>query len=72
MACCVDAQKQVMDCYKNNGQRSLNCSKEVESFVRCVAAFRSVSVLLSCVIEARKHVVEFALICFEEEIDSCY
>ncbi|VDM16539.1 unnamed protein product [Hydatigera taeniaeformis] len=39
--CCVDAQKQVMDCYRSNGQRSLNCSKEVESFVRCVAAFRS-------------------------------
>ncbi|CDS39948.1 coiled coil helix coiled coil helix [Echinococcus multilocularis] len=41
VACCVDAQKQVVDCYKTNGQRSLNCSKEVESFVRCVAAFRS-------------------------------
>ncbi|VDK42720.1 unnamed protein product [Taenia asiatica] len=41
VACCVDAQKQVVDCYKSNGQRSLNCSKEVESFVRCVAAFRS-------------------------------
>ncbi|KAL5111606.1 MICOS complex subunit MIC19 [Taenia crassiceps] len=41
VACCVDAQKQVVDCYKSNGQRSLNCSKEVDSFVRCVAAFRS-------------------------------
>nr|CDS34043.1 coiled coil helix coiled coil helix [Hymenolepis microstoma] len=40
-ACCVDAQKVVMDCYKANGEHSLNCSKEVESFVRCVAAFRA-------------------------------
>ncbi|KAM7540902.1 hypothetical protein Aperf_G00000024536 [Anoplocephala perfoliata] len=40
-ACCVDARKIVMECYKHNGQRSLNCSKEVESFVRCVAAFRA-------------------------------
>ncbi|VDL59629.1 unnamed protein product [Hymenolepis diminuta] len=41
-ACCVDAQNVVMDCYKANGEHSLNCSKEVESFVRCVAAFRAV------------------------------
>ncbi|VDO09045.1 unnamed protein product [Rodentolepis nana] len=46
-ACCVDAQKVVMDCYKANGERSLNCSKEVESFVRCVAAFRAVGFWLS-------------------------
>uniref|UniRef100_A0A5K3FM80 CHCH domain-containing protein n=1 Tax=Mesocestoides corti TaxID=53468 RepID=A0A5K3FM80_MESCO len=38
--CCVADQKAVEDCYKANGTKSLNCSKEVESFIRCVAAFR--------------------------------
>ncbi|VDN13800.1 unnamed protein product [Dibothriocephalus latus] len=42
-ACCLDAQKQVMDCYKANGKQSLNCNKEVNEFVCCVANFRAVS-----------------------------
>uniref|UniRef100_A0A0V0J9T4 MICOS complex subunit Mic19 n=1 Tax=Schistocephalus solidus TaxID=70667 RepID=A0A0V0J9T4_SCHSO len=40
-ACCVAAQKQVVDCYKANGQQSLNCAKEVNEFVSCVANFRA-------------------------------
>ncbi|KAL7063600.1 hypothetical protein AAHC03_01806 [Spirometra sp. Aus1] len=40
-ACCLAAQKQVADCYKANGKQSLNCAKEVNEFVSCVANFRA-------------------------------